>query len=346
MLSSGSNSTGSCRRKKSSTACSAARSHHSGCSRSRKFSTKSTSLKPTRRRDWTPRKSQIPNPKVQIPRQIPRKGGVRLWFGIWDLELGVWDFIQLQSARPSSDGGSMRLVRILAILSVACVVTLQAQTSLLSPEQRAQFHGPYSQPEEAFRLVGNIYYVGGKNIASYLITTPQGHILIDTGTKEMTPVITASVQKLGFNLRDIKIMLSSHAHFDHVGGHAAMKKATGAQVMAIRQDAEALEAGKDMSPLGDEGWDAVKVDRKLKDGDTVTLGGTTLRAVWAPGHTPGCTVWTTSVPEAGKTYSVAIFGCGGANAGGKLICNQQFSRLRGHAPGGFPKFQMPRPPIV
>ena len=197
----------------------------------------------------------------------------------------------------------MRLVRVLAILSVVSVVALQAQTSLLTPEQRAQFHGPYSQPEEPFRLIGNIYYVGAKNIASYLITTPQGHILVDTGTTEMTPVITASVQALGFKLRDIKIMLSSHAHFDHVGGHAAMKKATGAQVMAMRLDAEALEAGMDKSPLGDEGWPPVKVDRVLADGDTVTLGGATLRAVWAPGHTPGCTVWTTPVQEAGKTYS-------------------------------------------
>ena len=239
----------------------------------------------------------------------------------------------------------MRLVSILAILSVACVVALQAQTSLLTPEQRAQFHGPYSQPEEPFRLIGNIYYVGAKNIASYLITTPQGHILIDTGTKEMTPVITVSVQKLGFNLRDIKIMLSSHAHFDHVGGHAAMKKATSARVMAIRQDAEALEAGKDMSPLGDEGWEAVKVDRELKDGDTVTLGGTTLRAVWAPGHTPGCTVWTTSVPDAGKTYSVAIFGCGGPNAGVKLIGNPRFPRLVDDALRTFSKLKMLTPDL-
>ena len=239
----------------------------------------------------------------------------------------------------------MRLVRILAILSVACVVALQAQTSLLTAEQRAQFHGPYSQPEEPFRLIGNIYYVGAKNIASYLITTPQGHILVDTGTKEMTPVIISSVQKLGFNLRDIRIMLSSHAHFDHVGGHAAMKKATGARVMAIRQDAEALEAGKDMSPLGDEGWEAVKVDRELKDGDTVTLGGATLRAVWAPGHTPGCTVWTTSVPDAGKTYSVAIFGCGAPNAGVRLIGNQRFPRLVDDALGTFRRLKMLTPDI-
>jgi metallo-beta-lactamase class B len=239
----------------------------------------------------------------------------------------------------------MRPVRVLAILSVACATGLQAQTSLLTAEQRAQFHGPYSQPEEPFRLIGNIHYVGARNIASYLITTSQGHILVDTGTKEMTPVITASVQKLGFNLRDIKIMLSSHAHFDHVGGHAAMRKATGAQVMAIRQDAEALEAGRDMSPLGDEGWEAVKVDRELKDGDTVTLGGTTLRAVWAPGHTPGCTVWTTSVPDAGKAYSVAIFGCGGPNAGVKLLGNQRFPRLVDDALGTFRRLKMLTPDI-
>src|SRR5712671_6096939 len=217
----------------------------------------------------------------------------------------------LQSARPLEV--LMRTWRYAAVLLVAGVVTLSGQSSSLTAEQRAQFHGPYSQPEEAFRLVGNIYYVGAKNIASYLITTPQGHILVDTGTTDMTPVITASVQKLGFKLRDIKIMLSSHAHFDHVGGHAAMKRATGARVMAIRQDAEALEAGKDISPLGDEGWTPVKVDRILKDGDSVTLGGTTLRAVWAPDHTPGCTVWTTSVPDAGMTYSVAFYGCGGPN---------------------------------
>jgi metallo-beta-lactamase class B len=240
---------------------------------------------------------------------------------------------------------SMRLVRVLAMLVVASPVVLSAQTSPLTAEQRAQFHGPYSQPEEPFRLIGNIYYVGAKNIASYLITTPQGHILVDTGTTEMTPVITANVQKLGFKLRDIKIMLSSHAHFDHIGGHAAMKKATGAQVMAMRLDAEALEAGMDKSPLGDEGWTPVKVDRVLADGDTVTLGGTTLRAVWAPGHTPGCTVWTTPVQDAGKTYSFAIFGCGGPNAGVKLIGNQRFPRLVDETLATFRKLKMLEPDI-
>lgn len=239
----------------------------------------------------------------------------------------------------------MRVLRYTALLFTAGAIVLAAQTSPLSSEQRAQFHGPYSQPEEAFRLVGNIYYVGAKNIASYLITTPQGHILVDTGTTEMTRVITANVEKLGFKLRDIKIMLSSHAHFDHIGGHAAMKKLTGAQVMAIRQDAEALEAGKDLSPLGDEGWTPVKVDRVLKDGDTVSLAGTTLRAVWAPGHTPGCTVWTTNVPDGGRSYSVAIFGCGGPNGGVKLVGNQKFPTLVEDTMSTFRKLKMLKPDI-
>ena len=139
---------------------------------------------------------------------------------------GIGELIYNPPARDTFHrGDSMRVHRYTALLLIAGASRVcSAQTSPLSADQRAQFHGPYSQPEEAFRLVGNIYYVGAKNIASYLITTPQGHILVDTGTTEMTPVITANVEKLGFKMRDIKIMLPSHAHFDHIGGHAAMKK--------------------------------------------------------------------------------------------------------------------------
>jgi len=239
----------------------------------------------------------------------------------------------------------MRVLRYAAVLFIASAMALSAQTSPLTAEQRAQFHGPYSQPEEPFRLIGNIYYVGAKNIASYLVVTPQGNILVDTGTIEMTPVITSNIEKLGFKVRDIKIMLSSHAHFDHIGGHAAMKKLTGARVMAIKQDAEALEAGKDLSPLGDEGWVPVKIDRVLKDGDTVSLGGTTLRAVWAPGHTPGCTVWTTTVPDGGKNNSIAIFGCGGPNGGVKLVGNPRFPTLVDDTLATFTKLKRLKPDI-
>src|SRR5689334_24117263 len=127
----------------------------------------------------------------------------------------------------------MRNALLLILISSA---VLWAQTSPLSPEQRATFHGQMSQPVEPFRIVGNIYYVGARNIASYLITTPEGHIMIDTGTNEMHQLIVSNVAKLGFKLRDIKILLSGHAHFDHVQGHAAMKKATGAKVMALGED--------------------------------------------------------------------------------------------------------------
>src|ERR1043166_6268923 len=108
---------------------------------------------------------------------------------------------------------SMRNAMVVILMSSA---VLRAQTSPLSPEQRATFHGQMSQPVEPFRIVGNIYYVGARNIASYLITTPEGDIMIDTGTKEMHQVIVANVAKLGFKLHDIKILLSGHAHFEHV----------------------------------------------------------------------------------------------------------------------------------
>ena len=202
-------------------------------------------------------------------------------------------------------------MRNAVLLIIMSSVFVWAQTSPLSPEQRATFHGRQSEAVEPFRIVGNIYYVGARNIASYLITTPEGHIMIDTGTKEMHDVIRTNVEKLGFKLQDIKILLSGHAHFDHVQGHAAMKRLTGAKVMAIGEDARALEAGADLSPLGDEGWEPVKVDRVLKDGDTVMLGGTTLRAVLTPGHTPGCTTWTTGVEEKRRPYSVVFQACGG-----------------------------------
>src|SRR5437879_11441897 len=128
-----------------------------------------------------------------------------------------------------------------AVLLVIMVSSLvRAQTSPLSPQQRATFHGQMSERVEPFHIIGNIYYVGARNIASYLITTPEGHIMIDTGTKEMHDVIRTNVEKLGFKLQDIKILLSGHAHFDHVQGHAAMKRLTGAKVMAIGEAARAL----------------------------------------------------------------------------------------------------------
>tara|TARA_B100001123_G_scaffold416313_1_gene517806 strand:+ start:736 stop:1548 length:813 start_codon:yes stop_codon:yes gene_type:complete len=173
---------------------------------------------------------------------------------------------------------------------------------------------------EPFRVIGNIYYVGGQ-YGSYLITTPEGHILHDTGTVDMHELIVSNVEKLGFNIRDIRLIISSHAHWDHIEGHAAMRRATGAQVVALGGDAVALQAGQDNSALGARGWEPVTVDRVVEDGDTVNLGGTTLRALWTAGHTQGATMWMTSVEEGGQTFDVAFRGGEVPNDGAPLVDN-------------------------
>jgi metallo-beta-lactamase class B len=181
--------------------------------------------------------------------------------------------------------------------------------------------GAGSRPVEPYRVIGNIYYVGAAGISAHLIVTPQGLILLDTGTREMLPGLRANIEKLGHTLRDVKIILSSHAHWDHVENHATMKELTGAQVMALGEDAAAIASGVDNSALGGTGWRPVKVDRILNDGDTVTLGGTALQAHLTPGHTKGCTTWTTNVEEGGRSYGVVFIGGIGINEGVKLLGN-------------------------
>lgn len=197
------------------------------------------------------------------------------------------------------------------------------------------FHTHQSEPVAPFRILGNIYYVGASNVASYLITSPDGHFLIDTGVQSMTATIKNSVEALGFQMRDIKIILSSHAHFDHIQGHAIMKRMTGAQVFAMDADADALEAGQDLSPLGFEGWEPVQVDRRLQDSETITLGGVALTPTWAPGHSPGCTTWSMDTLDSGETVSVVFFGCNGPNDGVQLIDNPRFPSLVQDALFGF-----------
>jgi metallo-beta-lactamase class B len=164
------------------------------------------------------------------------------------------------------------------------------------------------------KVIGNIYYVGTEKLASFLIATPQGLILINSDYERNLPVIRDSVEKLGFHFADIKILLGSHAHGDHMEGDAQIKELTGAQVMAMEQDVPALQA---MRP----GGKAHPVDRVLKDGDQVTLGGTTLVAHLTPGHTKGCTTWTMKAQEGGRSYDVVIIGSMGVNPGTRLVNN-------------------------
>jgi metallo-beta-lactamase class B len=145
----------------------------------------------------------------------------------------------------------------------------------------------------------NLYYVGTKELASFLFVTPDGLILMNTGYETSVPVIEASVKELGFNFKDIKILIAGHAHPDHVGGDNLVKELTGAQVVVGRVDAEKT---KDFHPAGKEH----PIDRLVDDGDTVTLGGTTLTAHLMPGHTRGCLAWTTDLKENGKTYHAFI----------------------------------------
>ena len=149
------------------------------------------------------------------------------------------------------------------------------------------------------KIIGNIYYVGTRTLSSFLIVTPQGNILINSTYERNVPTIEKSVQQSGFKFSDIKILLGTHAHGDHQEGDAALKQLTGAQVMMMAEDVPAL---REMKPGGKEH----PIDKILHDGESVTLGGTTLVAHLTAGHTRGCTTWTTKAQEGGKTYNVVI----------------------------------------
>lgn len=166
-----------------------------------------------------------------------------------------------------------------------------------------------NKPVEPFKIIGNIYYVGASDVTSYLITTPQGHILIDAGFEETVPQIKANVARLGFKMEDIEILLVNHAHYDHCGGLAEIKKLTGARLYASPPDAQVLEDGgvSDFRFGGDKPlFTPVKVDQRLKDGQEIRLGGTILNTYFTPGHTKGATTWTTDFTENGKKYKVVF----------------------------------------
>jgi len=154
-------------------------------------------------------------------------------------------------------------------------------------------------PFTPHKIIGNLYYVGTRTLSSFLVVTPQGNILIDSTYERNVPTIEKSVQQLGFKFSNIKILLGNHAHGDHQEGDALVKQLTGAQVMMMAEDVPALQA---MKPGGKEH----PIDKMLKDGESVTLGGTTLVAHLTPGHTRGCTTWTMKAQEGGKTYNVVI----------------------------------------
>jgi len=191
----------------------------------------------------------------------------------------------------------------------------------------------WTEPFPAFRIAGNLYYVGSKGLANYLITTPQGHILINSDLEANVPLIRASVEKLGFKFADIKILLISHAHWDHDAASATIKQATGAKYMVMEGDVPVVESGgKSDFQYGNTPsslYPPTKVDRVLHDGDEVRLGDAVLVARLTPGHTKGCTTWTMKVTDGGKTYNVAIVGSPNVNPGYKLVNNPQYQTIAG-----------------
>jgi metallo-beta-lactamase class B len=211
---------------------------------------------------------------------------------------------------------------IVAALSAVVIATTSLQ---------AQVNPEWIAPFPAFRIAGNLYYVGSKGLGNYLITTPRGHILINSDLEQSVPLIQASVEQLGFKFSDIRILLISHAHWDHDAGSAAIKKLTGAQYMVMDGDVSVVESGgrtdfqygNDTSML----YPATKVDRVLHDGDEVKFAGVTLVAHLTPGHTKGCTTWTMKVSEGGRIYDVVIVGSPNVNEGYKLVGNASYQQI-------------------
>lgn len=190
----------------------------------------------------------------------------------------------------------------------------------------------WTAPFPPFRIAGNLYYVGSKGLANYLITTPKGNILINCDLAANVPMIKASIEKLGFKFNDTKILLISHAHFDHDAGCAAIKEQTRATYMVMDADVPVVESGGEADfqygHSAEDLYQPAKVDRVLHDGDEVKLGGAVLVAHLTPGHTKGCTTWTMKVAEGEKTYDVVIVGSPNVNPGYKLVNNAEYPRIK------------------
>ena len=235
------------------------------------------------------------------------------------------------------------LVAILCpVLASSAVVAQQAAGKVWTQEEmfRRNVGTPEDQrtPFTPHKVAGNIYYVGTRSLASFLVTTPEGHILINTNYEAGVPGLKDSVEKLGFKFGDIKVILGSHAHGDHMEADALVKEMTGAQVVAMAEDVPALER---MKP----GGKAHPIDRILHDGDRVILGGTTLAARLTPGHTRGCTTWTTSIRDDGRDLSVVIVGSMGSNPGFQFVNNKENPAIADEYKQGFRVLRSLKPDV-
>ena len=180
-----------------------------------------------------------------------------------------------------------------------------------------------NKPFPPYKVIGDIYYVGADDITSYLITTPQGDIVINAGYEDTVPIIDSGIRKLGFKPTDVKILLNGQAHFDHVAGLSGLQKITGAKIWSSEREVAVLESGGAKDPRwGRENtYPPVHVDHVVKDGEELNLGGVTLVAHMTPGHSIGCTTWTMKVNDGGKRYDVVFVGGTTINPGVKFVKN-------------------------
>jgi len=224
-------------------------------------------------------------------------------------------------------------VMFLLSLAVACG---PAQTGPGESQPQEPRRGQYTI--KPFPVIGNIYSVGLSNNTSFLITTPEGHILIDPTLEKAVPDIRKNIEQLGFNLSDIKIIIPTHAHADHVGGLAEFKELTGAKVMVMDRDAATVASG-DPREDGTTRWKPVAIDHELTDGEQVRLGGVTLTAHLTAGHTRGCNSMSTVAEENGRNYNVVIICSIRLGTGVPLIGNQNYPTIAEDIASGLKKLK-------
>ena len=208
------------------------------------------------------------------------------------------------------------------ILAIGLLLSASVFAQLSETEQA------WNKPVEPFRIARNVYYVGAADLSSYLITTPSGHILLDSGMLETVPQIKANIAKLGFKIEDVRALIISHAHYDHVGGIAELKRLTKAKLYVSEEDAKLLARGGKGDPnFADRfPFEPATADKTFKDGWDLRHGGTTMTAISTPGHTKGCTSWTTTVNE-GRLDLNAVFVCSVTAPGYTLVGNKQHPEI-------------------
>lgn len=226
------------------------------------------------------------------------------------------------------------MVRLLAIapalLALSCTgdgverPPLASDAEIAAAEQAPlnpfAINGEWNVPFQPFTAIGNIHYVGTKGVSAWLITSPQGHVLIDGILPQSVPQIAANISTLGFDIRDVRYLLNSHAHFDHAGGLAGLQRLSGADMVASAKDKPYLEAGDiGMPPSGGMKFPPVRVDRVVGEGDTVRVGDVVLTAHLTPGHSPGCTTWSTHVTGKDGLRRSVLIHCSATVAGQSLV---------------------------